>query len=255
MNHVFITTSAFGVEEVLKRGQAFYFPIIAQSGGSGVEVRGELFSEKDSSLKELGRLIEQKNLKSVYSVPLTIWKENGELNEACIRSAVKGAIELGAIIVKFSLGRYIPLKSDVNSLKGLLLELGVEKHNLKVTAENDQTSYGGNVKNLCKFFHDCSFNEVPIKMTFDIGNWNWTREDSYKAALALGKYVIYIHCKHAKLSSNQWITLPLPNDINAKWREVLSALPQDVPKAIEFPIDDNDLEQVTHQYVQLLANA
>jgi hypothetical protein len=56
MNHVFVTTSAFGAEDVLKRGQAFYFPIIAKVGGNGVEVREELFSQKDNSLKELGSL-------------------------------------------------------------------------------------------------------------------------------------------------------------------------------------------------------
>jgi 2-dehydro-3-deoxygluconokinase len=192
---------------------------------------------------------------SVYSVPLNIWKENGELNEQVIRTAINRAVELGAKFVKLSLGGYDPLKSNVNGLKELLLELDIENQKLQVTVENDQTCFGGNVRNLYEFLEQCSVNGVPVGMTFDIGNWSWTGEDAYKAAETLGKYVVYIHCKHAEFNSSEWITLPLPSGENSKWRDILSILPKDVPRAIEFPIHGENLEQVTGEYVKLLANA
>ena len=254
MNNVFITTSAFGSETVLQKGQGYYFPIIANAGATGVEVRRELFSEKDSSLRKLGKLIEEKELISVYSVPLTIWKHNGELNENHIKLAVKEAIELGAKFVKFSLGEFNSLKSQTKDLKKVLVELDIEKHDLQVTVENDQTKCGGSVKSLNEFLEDCLSKGVSMGMTFDIGNWKWTGEDAYGAAVILAKYVVYIHCKNAEFKNNEWITLPLPREDNSKWRDILSILPQDVPRAIEFPIHGENLEQVTNEYVQLLAS-
>lgn len=254
MSNVFITTSAFGSEAVLKKGQGFYFPTIAKAGVKGVEVRKELFSEKDISLTELRKLIEGKKLISVYSVPLAIWKHNGELNEEYIKLAVKEAVELGAKSVKFSLGEFNSTISPIKDLKKILIELDIEKHDLQITVENDQTKCGGSVKNLNEFLEECLSNGVSMGMTFDIGNWNWSGEDAYEAAITLAKYVVYIHCKHVEFKFNEWVTLPLPRENNSKLRDILSVLPLDVPRAIEFPIRGENLEQVTNEYVQLLAN-
>lgn len=254
MNNVFVSTSAFGSSVVLEKGQGFCFPIIASAGGSGVEIRSELFSPKDSSLKELKKLIEKEKLICVYSVPLPIWKHDGSLNEDDIKLAVKEAIELGSIFVKFCLGEFDVQKSSINALKKLLIKLEIEKYNLNLTVENDQTIHGGNVYLLHKFLGDCLSNDLSIGMTFDIGNWNWTNEDAYSAAVALEKYVVYIHLKHVEVKLNKRITLPLPIQNNSKWRDVLSVLPKGVPRTIEFPIEGEDLEKVTNKYVLLLAN-
>jgi len=254
MNNVFITTSAFGTEAVLEKGQGFYFPIIAKAGGVGVEVRKELFSEKDNSIRELKKLIKQQNLLSVYSVPFSIWKHSGVLNEDHIILAVKEAIDLGAKFVKFSLGEFNSLQSSINDLKELLIKLNIEKNDLQVTVENDQTKYGGNIKSLNNFLDECLSKGIPIGMTFDIGNWRWSGEDVYDAAITLARHVIYIHCKHVEFKINKWVTLPLPKENDSKWREILSVLPQDVPKAIEFPINGGNLEEITRQYVQLIAS-
>lgn len=255
MNNVFISTSAFGSSVVLEKGQGFYFPIIAKAGASGVEVRRELFSENDSSLKELRILIEKEKLISVYSVPLPICKDDGELNEVDIKSAVKEAIELGSKFIKFSLGKFDPSKSSINNLKKLLVNLEIKKFDLHVTVENDQTMDGGNVHLLNRFLEECLSSAVSIGMTFDIGNWNWTNEDAYSAAVTLEKYVEYIHLKHVEVKHNKRVTLPLPIEQNSKWRDVLAVLPKGVPRTIEFPIEGEDLKQNASQYVQLLAKA
>lgn len=255
MNNVFITTSAFGAEAVLEKGQGFYFPIIAGGGAKGVEVRKELFSEKDISLAELRKKIEKGKLICVYSVPLTIWKSDGNLNEKHIILAIREATELGAKFVKFSLGEFNSLKNNIKDLKQLLVKLDIKKNHLQITVENDQTRLGGNVQILNEFLKECLSNGVPIGMTFDIGNWKCTGEDAYGAALILSKYVVYIHCKHVEFKLNQCRTLPLPQESGSEWRRILSILPQDVPLAIEFPISGQSLEQLTNEYVQLLANA
>lgn len=253
MNPIYITTSAFGTKEVLDKGQKFYVPVIAEAGAKGVEIREELIKEDDISLDELSEIIKKEDLECVYSAPVTVWNENGELNKEVIYSTVAKAIKLRAKIVKFSLGNLNFSNPDIKVLKKITQELNLEKHNLKFTVENDQTSYGGNLNNLCEFFNLCDNYEVPISMTFDVGNWNWTKEDPIKAAKKLSKYVVYIHFKHVELRNEQLITLPLPEESDASWRNVMKNLPEDAIKAIEFPIAAENLKKETAKYVELLS--
>lgn len=255
MKDVYITTSAFGQREVLKNGQVYYIPIIAAAGGRGVEIREELFRENDITLKKLGKIIEKENLECVYSAPVTLWNESGELDKVAIHSTVLKALQVGAKIVKFSLGNYKYSHSSMRELQNMIDELDIEDHNLLFTVENDQTGYGGNLNNLKQFFKACEEYKLPIKMAFDIGNWNWTKENPIKAAEALGKYVVYIHFKHVECNEGILNTLPLPEDLNANWRIVLSRLPQDVIRTIEFPVLGKDLRSETTKYVRLLTEA
>lgn len=255
MKDVYITISAFGQGEVLRNGQEYYIPISAAAGVDGIEIREELIRENDITLEKLRKIIEKENLECAYSAPVTLWNKAGELDKVTIYSTVEKALQVGARIVKISLGNYRHSNLDMRTLKDIMDELNIKMQNLLFTIENDQTSYGGNLSNLKQFFRDCEEYGLPIKMTFDIGNWNWTNENPIEAAEALGKYVVYIHFKHVECGESMLNTLPLPEDLNAEWRNILSKLPQDVIRTIEFPILGEDLTDETSKYVKLLAEA
>ncbi|MBC2581890.1 sugar phosphate isomerase/epimerase [Clostridium sp. DJ247] len=255
MKFVYITTSAFGTKQVCDKGQQFYIPVIAKSGANGVEIREELITERDIPLGTLREVVKKERLECIYSAPVSLWKENGELNRELIWSVVSKAIELEAKIVKFSLGNFKDNVSNIEALQRVIGQLETEKYNLTLTIENDQTSYGGNLYNLHYFLKQCEKYNIPISMTFDVGNWNWTNEDPIEAAEKLSKYVVYIHFKHVDRDRTQLNTVPLPEAPNAIWRKVLAKLPQDALRAIEFPITGINLEEETIKYVTLLKNA
>lgn len=251
---VLTTTASLG-PIALEQGQESCIPIAKAAKCSGVEIRRELFKEDRPELSALKAQIDNEQLMCVYSAPVELWLEDGALNEAKLNVIVPEALAVGAVYVKTSLGHYRPGHSDLESFKRWWGVHVPQESALKLTVENDQTLHGGNVKNLQRFYEDCREAGVPIGMTFDIGNWNWTGEQAVQAAEALGDYVVYIHFKHVEKVNGKLVTLPLPEEPESLWRNVLALLPQDVPRTIEFPINGEDRTGLLKHYAALIAEA
>lgn len=255
MNPVLVTTSSYEPSLVAEVGQEFFAKIAAHAGCAGIEIRRELFPRGNLPLAKLREGIQREKLQSVYSAPTGLWLENGELNYTPVKGIIEEALELGAQLIKTSLGYYQPHLSKLAELNELLNGLEIEKQGLKLTVENDQTPQGGSIQTLKYFFEDCQVQNIPVGMTFDIGNWEWTGEDATEAAITLGQYVIYLHLKCVERREGRLVTLPLPAEKNAGWRSLLAYFPQGIPRVIEFPLQGEKLEVVTRYYVNLLENA
>lgn len=255
MATVIVTASAFGSDQVIERGQLYFIPIVADAGGNGIEIRRELFANEPFPLQELKDLIHKYQLTAVYSAPEGIWKEDGHLNSEGMRTTIREGVLIGTSIIKMPLGNYIPNHSDLQLLKHTLEEYKLLDSNIQFTVENDQTYWGGRIENLRAFLNNCKENHVPVKMTFDIGNWKWTDTNVFEAAEQMKEYVVYIHCKHVEQKSGINHTLPLPTASDAVWRKLLSLFPSDIPRAIEFPIIGSDITDTTAKYIQLLTRA
>ena len=255
MASVIVTTSAFGTDQVIERGQLYFVPIVADAGGSGIEIRRELFPKEPFPLKELNDVIHKHQLTAVYSAPEQIWNEDGRLNMEGITATIQEGVLIGTSIIKMPLGNYRSDHSDLQLLKHILGEYNLEGSGILFTVENDQTYCGGRIEKLLEFLTRCKENDVPVKMTFDIGNWTWTDTNMFEAAEQMKEYVVYIHCKHVEQKAGINLTLPLPSAMNAAWRELLSVFPADIPRAIEFPLNGSDITDTTAEYVQLLAHA
>lgn len=255
MASVFVTTSAFGVDQVMERGQLYYVPIVADAGGNGIEIRRELFANEPFTLKELNDVIHKHQLTAVYSAPDQIWKEDGNLNSEGIKAIIQEGVLIGTSIIKMPLGNYMPGYSDLQLLKHIIEAYNLHDSSIQFTVENDQTFCGGRIEKLREFFTRCKENDVPVKMTFDIGNWTWTDTNMFEAAEQMKPYVVYIHCKHVVQKSGINHTLPLPSAMNAAWRELLSVFPADIPRAIEFPLNGSDITDTAAKYIQLLTHA
>lgn len=247
MRKIIIPLNAFNSEDVMKQGQGAFIPWIANAGADGVEVRRELLSNHDFPLVQLQQLLKSYHLHTIFSAPVELWGEDGILNEEQLDSLVAEVIELDASVLKLPLGYFQPGYSDVRNIIKLLDKF---PRHMKLLIENDQTSHGGTIHNLWGFFESVSNHDIPVKMTFDVGNWKYTGEDVYEAVERLGKYVEYIHLKHVEKQNGDLITLSLPmGKQEEEWEVILQSFPNHLPIALEFPLGSSEAANMYIQYL------
>ncbi|WP_445489047.1 hypothetical protein [Niallia sp. 03133] len=234
MSHVFIPLNAFSDENGLQYDIHFYISTIASSNADGIEIRRELlnsFSFK-KDLQNIYYTLKQHSLFTVYSAPIPIWNKDYSLNEAAVAAVMEEANIIRAKWVKLPLGHFDDQKSDLQAL-----HLFLKKYSeIQLLIENDQTMEGGQVKNLLAFFKNAEIYPIPVKMTFDIGNWMYLQENAADAAALFASYVSYFHLKHVVKKKNEWITVPIPNEEDALWKIVDKTYFPFIPKALEFQL-------------------
>lgn len=241
---IIVVTAAYGMHKVAELGgQTALLPLIKAAGADGVEIRRELFNEDDLlRLASLNKAITEHQLSVSYSVPEALWLEDGALNPRLSQFLLE-AEQIGAKRLKIALGHFVDLSN------GQLADI-LATSPVTVVVENDQTP-DSKLAPMQNFFHLACDAALPLDMTFDMGNWQWTGEDALQAATQLSRYVSYIHVKAAVPHGNTFRAVAL-DDSDGSWRPVLSALPQDAPRGIEFPLEGTDLLAVTRHYVDLL---
>ncbi|SIS02379.1 Xylose isomerase-like TIM barrel [Peribacillus simplex] len=188
------------------------------------------------------------NLLYVYSAPFPMWMTNGELNKDEFSHVLEEAKQIGASFVKIPLGAYEAETDIIDKLKTCIDEAGYLNLPIQLTVENDPTTYGGNMRVLRQFLDYCAQKDIPIKMTFDIGNWSWVGEDVFETAKTFMNDVVYVHCKQVEDYSNT-------EDDNGTWRKVLSYFPKNLPRGGKFLIIGDEVENSTKQYIKLLSLA
>lgn len=238
MKKVIVPLNSFPRSDVLKKGQEAYIQRIADDGAYGVEIRRELFRDEEPPLAALKQIIEQNQLFAVYSAPVELWKKDGSLNDGDLEKVFREAERIGARWVKVSLGHYQKDGSRFSELKEFLnknTSPGTEDIHLLV--ENDQTPHGGRIKGLRSFFDKVLGEGVPIRMTFDIGNWRYAGENVQEAIDSLSQFVDYLHLKHVEEKDGGLVTLPLPESREADWRKQSAFFPGHIVKALEFPFE------------------
>ncbi|WP_053141098.1 sugar phosphate isomerase/epimerase family protein [Erwinia billingiae] len=242
---VIVVTAAYGREKIAALGgQQAVVPIVAAAGADGVEIRRELFSDKElQTLPALGKAIADARLTAFYSVPEALFTEQGVLNPHLDRHLAE-AEQLNAQRLKYSLGHY-QCGFDASALREKLAGQPVQ-----LVVENDQTDCG-TLAALEGYAQDGGDARADSGLTFDMGNWLWVGDEPIAAAQRLSPYVTYIHVKAAARNGHAWQAVAL-DDADNLWRETLALLPREVPRGIEFPLEGDDLVAVTRHYVDLL---
>lgn len=239
---IIVVTAAYGRDRIGELGgQQAVVPIVAAAGADGIEIRRELLSEAEiDHLAELGEAIADADLAAFYSVPEALFTAQGALNPN-LEQHFNEAKQLHARLIKYSLGHY-QRGIDSSPLRDKLAALPFQ-----LVVENDQTDCG-TLAAIENYFYD----EAPVGMTFDMGNWLWVGDKPTQAAERLARFVSYVHVKAAVSAADGWRAIAL-DDADNLWRETLALLPADVPRGIEFPLEGDDLVAVTRHYVDLLS--
>lgn len=242
---IIVVTAAYGHDQVRAAGgQAAMLPIIAKAGADGVEIRREMFNDAElNALPELARTIEAQKLLACYSAPEPLFLADGTLNPH-LPALLEEARTLNALWLKVSLGHF-ERKAPLETLRTWL-----EVSGMALVVENDQTECG-QLPPMQRFKAACRVLNLPVRLTFDMGNWLWVGNCPQEAAQQLAPSVCYIHVKAATPHHDSFRAVP-PDPINTDWLDVLRALPADAPRGIEFPLEGNDLTAVTRRYVELL---
>jgi sugar phosphate isomerase/epimerase len=244
---VSISLSSYGADLVRQRGQAWFIDLLADARVSHIELREELGLPPDQPA--LAAAIRARGLHCVYSSPMELWNQHGRLAADTLATALAHAHACGAPWLKVSLGHYQP-GFDLLDLRALLRSQPV-----RVLVENDQTPQGGRLEPLVQFFNAARVREVPVGMTFDIGNWQWQAQSVFGAVAQLGRHVEYVHCKGVQLNGAGKLvaTPPTVRDLHL-WEQVLQRVTPGVLRAIEFPLQGEDLAQLTQAHVATLAH-
>ena len=242
---IIVVTAAYGNYHVKALGgQSAVLPFIAGSGADGVEIRRELFTPDElSRLAELAADIVRRGLLVCYSAPEALFAADGSLNPR-LSDFLLEAQTLNALWLKLSLGHFSH-HDDLEALREILQESG-----MALVVENDQTDCG-QLAPMQRFKAACRVNQLPITLTFDMGNWLWVGDSPEEAARHLAPAVSYIHVKAAEPHHSQFRAVP-PDEASARWLALLNNLPADAPRGIEFPLTGHDLTAVTRRYVKLL---
>ncbi|MDN4526317.1 hypothetical protein [Fictibacillus fluitans] len=238
MNHIYCTQNAFGNTGSISQEVEEIAVCLAVANADGMEVRRELLPS-GISLEDAGERLKELNLDVVFSSPEPLFDENGKLNNNNLTCLLQEATAMGALLLKIPLGRYKGMKHELFSLKHLLSQFPA----ITFTVENDQTAYGGVTKHLEAFFLDCQDEEVPAGFTFDVGNPKYVGENPLAMFRKLEVFIRYIHVKHVINGMGGWKTVQVSPEPSAEIDWVIGHTPEDVPIAIEYPVDFLNVSQ------------
>ena len=242
---IMVVTAAYGHDQIRAAGgQTAMLPIIAEAGADGVEIRRELLTDAElKTLSTMASAIEIFGLLACYSAPEPLFLEDGNLNPR-LPELLEEAQALQALWLKVSLGHFSHTKQfDV-------LRQWLDNSGMELVVENDQTDCG-RLHPMQGFNEACQAQNLPISLTFDMGNWLWVGDSPEEAAQNLASTVGYIHVKAAVAYHDSYRAVP-PDEADPRWLALLKTLPNDVPRGIEFPLEGQDLVAVTRRYVELL---
>jgi sugar phosphate isomerase/epimerase len=253
---VAISLGAFGADLVRQRGQGSFVPLLVAAGVARIELREELFTTEE--FPTLAASIQDQGLECLYSAPLELWLEGNTQPNPALDKALQNATACGASLLKVSLGHFFGNKnpqgaeregSDVAALADRLA-----RYDVHLLVENDQTVQGGRIEPFTQFFAQVEALQMPIGMTFDIGNWQWQEQSAISAATKLGRYVEYLHCKAvSRNAAGKLIAIPPAQTDLDLWEQLLKHMRNGIPRAVEYPLQGDDLLQVTREHVATLA--
>ncbi|SEU12809.1 Sugar phosphate isomerase/epimerase [Pseudomonas sp. NFR09] len=243
---VSISLSSYGAELVRQQGQLSFVEVLAAAGAQCIEWREELLTDEQPT--ELAQAAAQQDLKSVFSSPLELWVAGRAQANAELAATLDRAQAFGSRWLKVSLG-YFTDTNDLESLHALL-----NRHPVRLLVENDQTLHGGRIEPMQRFFTEVERLGLPVRMTFDIGNWQWQDQSALTAARLLGRHVDYLHCKAvARRPDGKLVAVPPGATDLHLWEQLLKHMTQGITRAVEFPLQGDDLVEVTTRHIAALA--
>lgn len=245
-----VSLTSFGAAEVRRHGQLWFAQLCAQAGANAVEVREELLVDAAQELPALAAWLQDSPLWSVYSCPQPLFDKHGSLDEGVLAHALTATQALGAKWLKMSIGQFAAQSIEHSAQGFITLAKQMLESGLTLLIENDQTVRAGSIRALQQFFAAADAAGLHLPMTFDMGNWHYVGECPLEAARCFSQRVAYVHTKGVQ-HPGKWVAVPLAQS-QAAWRTVLFVLPTEVPRAIEYPLINDELTAYTRQELDAL---
>lgn len=243
---VSISLSSYGADLVRQRGQGSFIELLANAGATRIELREELLTDEEPIA--FSQAVQDHGLECVFSSPLELWEAGQSRPNPQLLATLQRAHAFGAKWLKVSLG-YFTEHCDLQNLAACLNQQPVQ-----LLVENDQTSQGGRIEPMQRFFDKVEQQQAPISMTFDIGNWQWQDQQASTAARLLGRHVTYLHCKGVVRRPDGKLIATTPTAVDLQnWEQLMSHMHHGLTRAIEYPLQDADLDGLTKAHVAMLA--
>lgn len=207
-----------------------YFEQLKALGFSFVEIRREYLRDLEDELDATADKAAEAGLYLYYSVPASLFL-GGQLNPE-LTTYFKEADRLESRQVKLTLG---DLPASLEAAFQQLREVLEEWKDITLSIENDQTVEAGSAKVLADFAAKASSSNVPLKLTFDTGNFVYIGENPEEAAYLLRDFTGYIHLKNVAIPAAGRIDLALFETGDFDLKRVLEAFRKATPAAIEYP--------------------
>lgn len=205
------------------------FELVKSLGVSQVEIRREWIVDFPGEIKQMMLEAEKQKIQLLYSVPVDLFSKKC-FDRSNVLSCLDEAERMQMKMLKFTIGDF-----DASNIEEIeALKASLQKRNMVVTVENDQTLLSGKVAVLKEFLDCCKEYEIPIYCTYDIGNWCWVNENPVSNTSQLGEYVKYIHLKDVIYKNDEPVARALDQGV-VDWRAILKLLPKNVPLGIEYP--------------------
>lgn len=163
MAHLFVTMNAF--QDTAIFSYPVLFAAIREAGCDGVEIRRELLEDPASLLPAVKGMLDEAGLIPYYSCPVSLLGEDHQVID--VTPYGQEAVELGAKLIKFSLGNYRKGLSDMDALAEAAVRFSGA--GILLAIENDQTALGGKAERLAPFFAACRSKAIPVRFTCDNG--------------------------------------------------------------------------------------
>jgi hypothetical protein len=232
-NRIVMNTLVYAKEIENGVGQADLIRQIADLAVGTVEIRREYIQHFKRELPKIRERAHRDHMRVLYSVPDEIFV-NGRINPNLQQYLNEGKA-MGIEAIKWNVGDFAHFKGRLKDALQPIVSQGIQ-----VNVENDQTETSGSMQSLISFLTAVEANAIDLGCVYDMGNWRFVQENELAAAAKLGRYVRYIHVKDVRNENGKPVVCPLDDGV-IQWRDVLDRLPQNVPVAIEYPVDDKSI--------------
>ncbi|HBF74782.1 MAG TPA: sugar phosphate isomerase [Lactobacillus sp.] len=235
-NNIVLNTLVFDEEHNEGVKQTEMLSQVAGFGIKNAEVRREYFTDPMAAAPAIGKTVKKLGLKLFYSVPKTIFTDDGELNPD-LPLYFEEASKMGVSSLKMNIGHFDKFTGDLHTALARYSDSDIE-----FNVENDQGQLNGSTQNILKFLNASKNENIDIKFVFDLGNWRFVGEKENDAAKSLKPFVRYIHVKNDIVDEQSKCQVVALDQGIINWKATLKLLPNNLPVALEYPATDDEIK-------------
>lgn len=236
----YVNTFIFNEEYSIPIRQETLFDELRRKGFEEIEIRREYIEDKKNELPLIAQKARETGITLYYAIVDTYFKD-GILDRDTIDVYVEEAVTLGAKTIKLMPGDYHGMSSeDADYLKG------INKLGIRLLLENGQKSAPEQMQALAS---QCQAEGIALEITFDLGNWVWSRQDIPKVAELLKPWVTAVHLKDGAEIDGVLKVVPIGEGVT-DWKAAAEIL-RDASFAIEYSCGTPAIENMMKELEKL----